>query len=227
MRVCVLTLACLAACGGATETDGGALDAGRGVDAADIDGAVLDIDAVPSTDAFARPDRWSRDASYEDYLCTGAPPATGIPCVPQDPRTHAGCGGEGRIVFYGTRCAIATGEECGPLRGAFASLEECAANCVAAGECAPLNIFRYEEGREPDFSTNCTEEPWTCAYIGYRWPTDPSRCAVFGAFGPGYRDGSGSTPTDPWPHPEEWEIMRMISLMPWDGNIITCIEPMP
>lgn len=222
-RSCVFVLpAYLMAC----SSPGGPPDINSGDDTGPDAYSVMDAPLI--RDSTITPDRQYTDASYEALLCDGLPPETGIPCVLQDHRTHGGCGSEGRVVYSGGRCTAAEGAECGPSRGAFDTLEECAVNCVAAGVCAPGNLVRWPAGGgELESAGRCDVEPWVCESLLTRWYSDPSGCAVFGPFAPTYENPGQDVVTTMWPHPEEWEIMRMISLMPWELNDVICIEDRP
>jgi hypothetical protein len=112
------------ACGGTSEPD-----------AAVPEDSVAEPDTHPSdVDAFARPDAVAEaDAPFVAPICGEI---TATTCPTQTPGTVSACpSGEGAVFFDGTHCQQAASASCGPERGAFRSLEECAVVCEAAGEC--------------------------------------------------------------------------------------------
>ena len=99
----------------------------------------MSIGDVGTDASYDWPDAFAMDASVEDILCTGMPVPRDLPCEAQAPATASGCGGMGRVVYeQSIGCRVATGEACGPVRGAFNTLEECAMACgraISATKC--------------------------------------------------------------------------------------------
>jgi hypothetical protein len=172
-----------ASCGGAprpiapdaaSDADGLVPDASRAMDSG---GTTTDAGTVDAR-ADADIDSGLPAPSPSDLiglLCApdGSPPPGGS-CPTQARIEASSCAGEGSVVFDGRDCTLAAGEECGPVRGAFGSVEACAEACSAAGQCSPEDLREWvsscdrvwlyvNEGYDLPSSLCGAAAAWSCA----------------------------------------------------------------
>jgi hypothetical protein len=197
-----------------------------GVDTAPI------VDA--GTDAYEPDDAFTLDASLGDILCTGMPVPRGLPCELQDSENASGCGGTGRVVYARNSgaCQLATGAECGPVRGAFNTLEECAMACgrVARAVGYPAEFYLGRSGGENGRRMGSLDFTVPCESIlrAGEWPHESSRCAHFGLLAPLYTGASSVPVPATMSNQEVWELLNAAYLVgdmrPGRGAL--CVAPL-
>ena len=191
------------------------------------------IDDVGTDASYDWPDAFAMDASVEDILCTGMPVPRDLPCEAQAPATASGCGGMGRVVYeQSIGCRVATGEACGPVRGAFNTLEECAMACGRLGrtpyatEVQPADGGPYFNRSGPfDFSNRC--EALISGGMGL--PAGSSRCAHFAFLAPFYNSMVSSIRIPAtMSNQEVWELLNAVELVgfQWPYRAPICVNPL-
>jgi hypothetical protein len=186
------------------------------------------IDDVGTDASYDWPDAFAMDASVEDILCSGMPVPRDLPCEAQTPATASGCGGIGRVVYDASfsTCVPTTGADCGPVRGAFNTMEECAMACGRTG--TPIfypSEFFFRRGGKPgrregplDFSVPCESIMWNRGMNS--WPFESSRCAHFGLLAPLHDASTTRTPVPPtMSNQEVWELLNAVELVNRGGVI--------
>jgi hypothetical protein len=174
--------------------------------------------------ADATPDAFATDGGPPlpgDVVC-GAAAADPTRCITQAAAAAADCGGSGAVVFDGTACALALGEECTAERGAFDSFADCAVSCELAGHCREMMVT---ESLGAHLSSCLVPEPTTlpCAGIGVHATEDLTSCTdldlailchdeIPGSWWCGRpidRPGPADTAS------QQWRLFRQLSLMPF------------
>ena len=222
----VFAIAALLALGCASTTPVPDASFDSGVDSALVDDA--------GTDAYEPNDAFTLDASYGDILCTGMPVPRGLPCELQDSEIASGCGAAGRVVYArnsGT-CQRSTGVECGPVRGAFSTLEECAMACgrVAGVTNYPAEFYLGRSGGKNGRRMGSLDFRVPCESIlrdGF-WPYESSHCAHFGLLAPLYTGASSVPVPATMSNQEVWELLNAAYLVgeARPGTGVLCVAPL-
>jgi hypothetical protein len=192
------------------------------------------IDDVGTDASYDWPDAFAMDASVEDILCTGMPVPRDLPCEAQPPATASGCGGMGRVVYeQSVGCRAAIGEACGPVRGAFNTVEECAMACGRVGRSPFPSRYQPVSGGKMGFRTGPLDFNPECDAVMRQdadFPHGISRCAHFGFLAPlyeGRRAGVVPVP-DTMSNQEVWELLNAVELVgfeqPYRGPL--CVTPL-
>lgn len=124
-----------------------------------------------------------------------------------------------RVVYaQNLGCRVAEGEACGPVRGAFNTLEECAMACGRL-ERMPFSV-RYQPGSggKKGFRSGPLDFSPVCSAVLVRHGVSPagtSRCAHLGFLAPLY-DGTESSVRVPasMSNQEVWELLNAAEMMP-------------
>ena len=197
-----------------------------------VDTAPVDDVGTDAPDDW--PDAFAMDASVDDILCTGMPVPRGLPCEPQEPAVASGCGGMGRVVYeQSIGCRVATGEACGPVRGAFNTLEECAISCGRLGripfatEAQPVSGGERWNREQPlDFSLLCAG---VSVWISGPSLGEMSRCAHLGFLARLYSHAVHVEPVPAtMPNQDVWELLNATELLRTDPRTSTqllCVTP--
>lgn len=191
------------------------------------------LEDVGTDASYDWPDAFAMDASVEDILCTGMPVPRGLPCEPQSPATASGCGGMGRVVYeQSVGCRVATGEACGPVRGAFNTIEECAMACGRLGRMPYSARYQPGSGGKREFRMGSLDFSPPCIgielYHGLS-PGETSRCAHLGFFAPLYNSTrSGLAVPATMSNQDVWELLNAAELLRFEvigSTRLVCVTP--
>lgn len=200
-----------------------------GDDVAGNDAAAGDS-GVDASDASAL-DAFSTDVPVGDILCTGMPVPRGLPCEAQDATSASGCGGVGRVAYHrGTgSCRQVSGAECGPVRGAFNTLEECAMACGRVGVSRyPAEFYPNRTGGENERRLGPLDFSVSCEAILSEglWFYEGSRCAHLGLLAPLNAGASSVTVPATMSNQDVWELLNAAYLLEVPPGVgVLCAAP--